>query len=219
MTRIYFVRHGEARGNVDRNFHGYFDSDLTENGMFQIALLGKAFENINIDVLYSSDLKRTHETAKAIADVKNLKVKTRQELREINGGEWEDVPWDVLPEKFAESYKVWLNTPHLLQLPGGESMMGFSERLWKAVMEIVGLHRGESIGIVTHGTAIRVLMCLFKSLPLEKLNEVKWCDNTAISIIEVADDNSIKIISEGDNSHLGEYGTIEKQKWWKDSYL
>lgn len=219
MTRIYLVRHGEARGNIDRNFHGFFDSDLTENGLLQISLLAKAFENIKIDVLYSSDLKRTYETAKAISEVKGINIKTRSDLREINGGEWEDVPWDELPKKFAESYDLWLNTPHLLQLPGGESMTGFSERIWKAVMEIVEMHRGKNICIVTHGTAIRVLMCLFKGYSLDRLNEVKWCDNTAISIIEIGEDNSKKIISEGDNSHLGSHGTVEKQKWWKETYL
>ena len=35
MTRVIFVRHGEAEGNVSHNFHGHFNSNLTPNGYAQ----------------------------------------------------------------------------------------------------------------------------------------------------------------------------------------
>ena len=91
--------------------------------------------------------------------------------------------------------------------------------MYDAVCKIIKENKDKKIAIVTHGTAIRVLMCLFKGYRLERLNDVRWCDNTAISIIDINDDNHVVIVSEGDNSHLGEYGTVSKQKWWQDTYL
>jgi probable phosphoglycerate mutase len=58
MTRLYLVRHAEASGNIEKKFHGHFDSDLTKNGYAQLEYLSKRFIDIDIDVCYSSDLQR-----------------------------------------------------------------------------------------------------------------------------------------------------------------
>ena len=39
MTRVYIVRHGEAEGNIYRRIHGQYDSNLTDNGLRQVAAL------------------------------------------------------------------------------------------------------------------------------------------------------------------------------------
>lgn len=137
------------------------------------------------------------------------------QLREIHGGLWEDVPWDDLPVLFAESYDSWLNTPHELQMPKGESMREFQKRLLEAVDKICEENEGKNICIVTHGTAIKAMMCRFLGLGLEGFNCVDWYDNASITIVDV-EDGRYKVVLEGDNSHLGETGTIHKQDWWKE---
>jgi broad specificity phosphatase PhoE len=49
MTKIYFVRHCEAEGNVKRIFQGLTDLDISELGAKQLKLLEKRFENIPLD--------------------------------------------------------------------------------------------------------------------------------------------------------------------------
>lgn len=61
---IYIIRHGETYGNL--NGDGFAETDLTPNGMRQIAFLGKRFCKDNIDRIYSSPLKRALKTANAI---------------------------------------------------------------------------------------------------------------------------------------------------------
>jgi len=214
QTRLFLVRHGEARGNVERVFHGYTDSDLTENGKQQVQRAVKRLENEIIDCFYSSDLKRARQTAEAIAELRGLSVKTDERLREINGGLWENVPWDDLPARFPESYMHWVDTPYLLQMPDGEGMQAFYDRLVEAVNDIIRLHTGQTICIASHGTAIRVLCCYFKGLPLSALLDVDWCDNAAITEV-LHDYNGFRIIVEGDNSHLADISTVGKQAWWK----
>lgn len=214
MTTLFIVRHGEARGNVERNFHGWYDSDLTENGRAQIGRLPAYFQDIHLDAAYSSDLKRTKETAKVVADMKGLPVQTRADLREIHGGEWEDVPWDDLPVRFAESYGNWLERPHLLEMPGGERMTDFQDRIYKAVMDIARENEGKNILIATHGTAIKVLLCRVRGIPLSKMPGEKWCDNASVTILET-DGEHVKVRVDGDNSHLADISTLAKQKWWR----
>ncbi len=61
---IYIIRHGETYGNL--NGDGFAETDLTPNGMRQIAFLGRRFCKDNIDRIYSSPLKRALKTANAI---------------------------------------------------------------------------------------------------------------------------------------------------------
>ncbi len=61
---IYIIRHGETYGNI--NGDGFAETDLTPNGMHQIAFLGKRFLKEKIDRIYTSPLKRALKTANAI---------------------------------------------------------------------------------------------------------------------------------------------------------
>ena len=213
-TRLIFVRHGEATGNVQRRFHGDYDSALTENGMRQAELAACELDRFPIDRIIASDLTRTFETARAIARRRNLEVTTDSKLREINGGEWEDVPWGDLPEKFPESYEHWLHRMDLLQMPGGESAEGFQQRVITAVEKIEDTNAGKSLCIVTHGTVIKVLLCHFKGIGLDKFCDQPWQDNASITLVE-KEDGIYRVLLEGFAEHLGEYSTMAKQDWWK----
>ncbi len=214
MTTLYIVRHGEATGNVERNFHGWFDSELTENGRAQIARLPAYFKDIHLDAAYASDLRRTRETAAAVADAKGILVEPCADLREIHGGLWEDVPWDDLPVRFPESYEHWLRFPHLLEMPEGESMIAFQGRIYGAILDIAEKNKGKNVLISTHGTAIKVLLCKVRGVPLSKMPEEAWCDNASVTVLKVGD-NGITVEVDGDNRHLADISTLAKQKWWR----
>lgn len=214
MTTLIFVRHGEAEGNVEKVFHGWHNSDLTKNGRLQAERTAEYLQDVAIDVLYASDLKRTMETAGYIAQKKHLEIHPDSRLREIFGGDWENKPWAELPETYPEAYENWLKYPHKLIMPGGESMQDFQKRLVEAVEDIVKQNEGKQVCIVTHGTALKALLCWFRRLPLSEFPKQKWCDNAAVTIVEVDRENyAVKV--DGYKDHLGELSTLDKQTWWR----
>lgn len=215
-TKIIFVRHGEAEGNYERIFHGITNSELTEKGKKQAEKVAQRLKNENIDIIYSSSLKRAFDTAKYIAGAKNIdNIIVKDELVEINGGDWENVEWAELSNIWPEDYENWENHPHLHCMPGGESMNQAYDRIVSAVCKIAEENKGRDICIVTHGTVLRALMCYLYNKPLEDMITISWCDNTAITIVEFVD-NSIRVLLEGDNKHLIEgLSTLETQDWWK----
>lgn len=213
-TRVYFVRHGEAEGNVFRRFHGQFNSALTENGLKQLEKLAERLKDVHFDAIYSSDLDRTMDTARAVAKGRGLEIKLDSALREIDGGKWEDRPWEELPEAFPDSYNDWLLYPDKLQMPGGESMVEFQGRLLGAVSKILEKERGKTICIVSHGTAIKALLCDYTGCRLSAFPKLKWHDNASITIVDFGGETP-KIILEGDNAHLGHLSTMAKQDWWR----
>ena len=214
MTTLIYVRHGEAEGNVKRHFHGFYNSTLTKNGREQIKRAAVHLSEIHMDAIYSSDLTRAFETAQAIAEGRGINIQMDERFREINGGQWENIPWDDLPVKFSDSYHDWLYEPYKLQMPDGESMEDFSRRLVQASTEIAKKHPSQTICIATHGTAIRVLLCYFYGWPLKRLNDVQWCDNASISIIEY-EKGRFTVRADGDNEHLKDISTLATQDWWR----
>lgn len=215
-TRLIIVRHAEAEGNYNRVFHGWSDGVITEKGHLQAARVSERLKGFNLDVLYSSSLKRTMQTAGYISKIKNMTINSTDNLREINGGDWEGQPWDILPEKWPEEYHTWENTPHLHKMPNGETMEEFQKRLIEEIKHIISLNLNKDICIVTHGTAIRALLCYFNSCRLENMYVIKWCDNTAITIVDY-EDGKFNIVMEGDSSHLdNELSTIKNQDWWEE---
>ena len=78
MTRLIIVRHGNTfgPGEVPRRVGGKTDLPLVESGIAQAVALGKHFqkEGISPDIVYTSDLQRTKQTAEYI--LKELKIDT-----------------------------------------------------------------------------------------------------------------------------------------------
>lgn len=215
-TRLIFVRHAQAEGNIIRKFHGWTDSGLTELGHIQAQKVADRLKDIQIDVLYSSTLKRTLQTAEYISKAKNLPIIRTDKLKEINGGDWEGVLFSELPNLWPEEYDTWENRPQNHKMPNGESMEEFQKRLIDEVEYIAENNTGKNIGIVTHGTAIKALMCYFKGYGLCEMANIPWCDNTALSILDY-EDGKYTVVLQGDASHLGkEFSTVQNQDWWED---
>ncbi len=214
MTHLIIVRHAEAEGNINRRFHGHTDSALTENGHKQAERLAEKLLGVDINIIYSSDLTRAYQTAKHIADIKGLDVNVIKGLREIDGGDWENELWEVLPEKWPEVYHHWENNPHLVEMPNGETMSEMQERAIEEIKTLVEKNVGRSICVVTHGTLLKALLCYIYNKPLSEFNNIAWHDNASITMIHI-DKDIFNVIIEGDNEHLGELSTLAKQDWWK----
>jgi len=215
-TTLIIVRHAEAQGNFERFFQGWTDGLLTEKGHLQAALVGEKLKDEKIDVIYASTLTRTQQTAKYIANQHGLNLKIRDDIKEIHGGDWENVCFDELPARWPDDYDNWNYNPHLHTMPNGESTLHLYERMKKAILEIISDNEGKNICIVTHGTAIRTLMCYLLSIPFEKLNEVPWYDNTAVTKFTF-DDGKIELLLEGDISHLTkDMSTLYNQEWFDE---
>jgi probable phosphoglycerate mutase len=216
LTRIILIRHAEAEGNANRVFHGWTDAELTKKGHIQAGLVAERIKDTKIDVLYSSSMKRTLQTAQYISGIKNLPIIRTDKLKEINGGDWEGRAWHELPVLWPLEYDTWENKPHIHKMPNGESMEEFQMRLITEIQTIIEKNKGKNICIVTHGTAIKALICFFKECTLEEMLNVEWCDNTGVTVL-CHKDGKYNFEMQGDASRLSKStSTIENQEWYKE---
>ncbi len=203
MTRIYFVRHCEALGNVTKRYHGVFDSQITDRGRRQLEALAQRFADTPLDAVYTSPLQRARLTAEAINRSHSLPLHIEPRLMEQDGGGWEDLSWEDIfndPENRMDS---WANDPEKFCPPGGENFSQVLERVCAAVADIVQRHAGQPVAAATHAGVLRVYMAHLTGVGIAGINGVGWAENTAVYAVDY-EDGKTKIILENDTAHLSD---------------
>ena len=215
MTKVYLIRHAEAEGNYYRRIQGHWDGRITALGMRQIDALAERMKDVHIDALYSSDLSRTKTTAQAILKYHDLELHTDVRLREVCMGVWEGRSWGDVMHDDPVQYSNFSNDPANWQVEGGESWDHLQHRIYDAILDIAARHDGQTIAIVSHGTAIRALMCLLQGVGSSDIHTVRHGDNTCVTLLDVTK-NGMEVEYACDNSHLSdELSTFSKQTWWR----
>ncbi len=202
MTEIYLVRHCEAMGNKMRIFQGTTDCDISETGAVQLGFLKERFKNIHLDAVYSSPLIRTVKTAQAIIGDKNLNVIKHKGLIELDGGVVEGRPFAEAFNEIEGLAEIWNNHPQDFAPQNGEPMREAYERIWNSVCEIARENKGKSVGIATHGGVSRCLCCRMLYNDINRLSEVPWCENTAVTKLCFDDDMNVTMEYMNDHSHV-----------------
>ena len=86
MTTLYLVRHGETVDNANQIMQGQTQGELNENGIKQARQFSEEWKDKPVDVVISSDLKRSVDTARIIAEPHHLEVISTPLLRERDWG-------------------------------------------------------------------------------------------------------------------------------------
>ena len=148
--RLYLVRHGRTAGNRVR-YVGWGDEPLDDVGRAQVRALAEQLAAEPIDVVYSSPLSRALDTARPVADSHGAPLQVRDELKEIDYGEYQDV--------LKAERKLRLKRNHRTDpMPGGESLRDVFDRVAVVREEVEAERRaGRSVAVVAHFWSLRML--------------------------------------------------------------
>ncbi len=159
MTSVYLIRHGETAWNKEEIFRGRTDISLNEIGFREAELVGEYLKGKDIHVIYSSPLSRARETARRIAQVFNLKVQPLEGITDMSFGKWEGRPLKEVQIHDRELYRQWIEQPHLLKLPGGETLDEVRVRAMAALEEVIQYHHEKNLVLVSHRVINKVIIC------------------------------------------------------------
>lgn len=153
---ILLIRHGETAGNRDRIIQ-VPETPLSDRGLAQAARLGHRLAREPIAEIWSSHLRRAHQTAQAIERTTGIAPAIHPELEERNFGDLRGTPYaELRVDPFAPNYDP----------PGGEGWDAFHERvdrMWERIERHWYEHfakRAETahLAIVSHGLFLRSLL-------------------------------------------------------------
>lgn len=183
MSRLLLVRHGDTELSCTERLWGHTDGALSAAGLRQVERLRDRLATEKIDVVYSSNLRRTLATAEIIASGYQLEVITCAELREINFGQLEGLTFKEINQLYPELTKLWFNWSMTLNFPGGESLGAFRSRVSSFIGRLDKHGEGETILIVAHSGSLRLLVCQFLGIDLKHWSQIRL-GLASLSIVE-----------------------------------
>ncbi len=212
--KIYLVRHAESMGNISGKFNGVTDLPLSPKGEKQAKLLGQFFNDKKLDKIYTSVLRRTIQTANLSTGRDESTFIKLAELNEINGGHWEGVEWDKIEKKYNKEFVLWNERPHLVRLPGGESLDELYDRSIGVLKRIIEENDPEAtIGVFSHGTVLKVWVAFIRNLALEELPLIAWYENSSVTGISCTD-GELSLEFYDNHNHLPmEIKTVANTPW------
>lgn len=140
---IYLLRHGL---DDERYIGGWSDVPLLEEGIEQVERAAQFMKNnnINFDVIYSSDIKRAYETAKIVSKVIDVQVILDSRLRELDKGLLTGLHKEEARLLYPDFIK---NVSISTKYPNGESMLDLYRRQKEVLKWLLTL---DNVLIVTH---------------------------------------------------------------------
>lgn len=157
-THIFLVRHGQTRANAEKYVGGSTDDPLTERGHEQASQVAAHLKSVagSATAIYTSPLRRALETAEHISNATGIAAEVIETLMEWDAGNWEKLNYSDIPKQAGFKFE------HLLDPawapPGGETLGSVQTRVVATMQELASRHVGQCIIVVSHGTALGLLL-------------------------------------------------------------
>jgi probable phosphoglycerate mutase len=184
MTTFLLIRHGQTAW-IGHALAGRTPGvSLDDTGRRQAGALPERIAHYSIAALYSSPLQRTLETARPIAEATGLEIRERPRLSEVDFGRWTGMTMDALG---ADPLWARFNTLRsVTRTPGGELMLEVQARMVDELEDLRGLHRAETIAVVSHQDAIKAALAHYAGVPLDLFHRFE-ISPASISVLELSD--------------------------------
>ena len=194
MGVFHFLRHGE-HGLLGKVLAGRMPGvGMTERGRAEIASQAERLAREKIAAIYASPLQRTRETAEIVSARLSLSIEFRDDLLELDFGEWTGATFDAI--RADPRWQAWSTQRSLAAIPGGESMRAVQQRIVAAMIELNERHLHETIVLVSHGDVIRCVLLFALGMPLDFYNRIEVVQGWISSILIEPDRIRVLRISE-----------------------
>ena len=149
MTNIYFVRHAEP----NYNNHDDMTRELSPKGMKDRELVTEFLTDKQVDIVISSPYKRAVDTVAHFASLQDLPITTINDFRERKV----DSSW--IDDFDAFTRNQWADFNY--KLTDGETLSEVQKRNISALREVIEQHKGKTVVIGSHGTALSTIINYF----------------------------------------------------------
>lgn len=165
---LYLMCHGDSRQDDVRRYIGQTGLPLNEKGIEQAKYWQKRLSPVSFHRIYCSDLARSLESARIIAQNREISMRSLPELREINLGAWEGLTVAEVRRRFPGEYERRGENFSDYRPPHGESFSDLRGRIVPVFERIVREMEGNVL-IVAHAGVNRTLLCHVLGMSLENL--------------------------------------------------
>ncbi|EPA05507.1 phosphoglycerate mutase family protein [Candidatus Nitrosarchaeum limnium BG20] len=173
MGSVIFLRHGQAKNNIERILTGRTPGvPLTEKGIEQAEKAAKFLEHMNISAIYSSPIERAKHTAEIVGKHNSLDVIIDDRLIELDMGKFTGVPYDEIFSSHGNVFMKFYNGELEIAHNGVETFSEVKKRVLGIVDHVVENHPDQNVVLVTHMDPIKAMLSTIVDLTPENLFEL-----------------------------------------------
>jgi len=173
LGQIIFLRHGQAKNNVERVLAGRTKGiPLTETGIQQAQHTAELLEHMNISAIYSSPIQRAKHTAEIVGEHNSIDVKIDDRLIELDMGKFTGVPYDEIFTSHGNVFMKFYNGELEIAHNGVETFSEVKKRVLGIVDHIIENHPDENVVLVTHMDPIKAMLSTVVDLSPTNLFEL-----------------------------------------------
>jgi broad specificity phosphatase PhoE len=181
-TTVLLIRHPESDWNQRGIYQGRKDIPLSPLGRAQAQLVAARLRDERLHGVICSPLQRARALAHAIADHHSLHPTPDERLTEISHGEWEGLSRDEVKTQFPDQYQTWLDRPHAVSFPGGESLQDVHTRSVPPIAQLLARPETGTWVVVTHDTVARLVLAAARQEPVVGFSSVS-VENAGITTL------------------------------------
>jgi broad specificity phosphatase PhoE/predicted kinase len=161
VKHLYLIRHGETYFNLEDRIGG--DSDLTRNGVLQAESLAEYFSKKRIPVIFTSDKKRTIQTAEPIKALQEkCTIIPLAEFNEIDSGICECMSYEEIRREMPHVYRARKRDKYNYTYPEGEGYATMKGRIDRGINKVLYLSdTSKNIMIIGHRATNRMILSHF----------------------------------------------------------
>ena len=184
-TSTLICRHGVTEYTAEKRFSGSggVDLPLTDLGEAQAkALATEIIARGGVDIVVSSPLLRTRQTAGFVADAVGCPLEIHSGIAEASFGEWDGSTYAEINERWPDELRAWLSSADVAP-PGGETFNEVRSRVDEARRDMINRHLGLRIAVISHVTPTKILVGTALEAPLQSVfrMELSPCSISTIS--------------------------------------
>ena len=136
MIQLLMIRPGTTDYDAQGRIMGRLNIPLSLAGANQVAQLVQEVSHLPVDTIYVAPSESSMQTAEAVAEATQAKIKPLDSLTNLNPGLWEGKLVDELKQQQPKVYRRWQADPESVCPPGGEMVSTARDRV-----ATVGGHR------------------------------------------------------------------------------
>lgn len=173
MGSIIFLRHGQARNNVERVLAGRTEGvPLTEQGIQQAQNIAKFVEKMNVSKIYSSPIQRAKQTAEIVANHNSLDLSFDDRLIELDMGKFTGMKYDEIFNTHGNVFMKFYSGDVEIAHNGVETFAEVKKRVLSIVDLCLNEHQDQNVLLVTHMDPIKAMLSTVMDLKPESLFEL-----------------------------------------------
>jgi len=173
LGSIIFLRHGQAKNNIERILTGRTPGvPLTEKGIDQAKKAAKFLEHMNISAIYSSPIERAKHTAEIVGKHNSIDVTIDDRLIELDMGKFTGVPYDEIFTSHGNVFMKFYNGELEIAHNGVETFSEVKKRILGIVDHVIENHPDQNVVLVTHMDPIKAMLSTVVDLTPTNLFEL-----------------------------------------------